>query len=303
MGVAVKLLHLKGRGLPTDTLIIDEAQDMSRVMRGIIDDTVSTGARLIAVGDGAQAINGWNGAIDALGHFAAMDGAESVRLSRSFRFGEAIANYANGVLDLIDAPSLIGCGPKISPFNGYKPYTVVTRSNGGAIAKLIDLIDSGVSVGISDKVSAACGSILTAADTFLKTGKSDHHELEGLKREDLDEYLGFLSQDMQFALNLAGNPKINVPQVVDAVQRARRMDNPQATITTAHSGKGGEWDQVTLTNDYKAVDDEGSVDPDEAMVLYVAITRAKQSIILSESAWMAVEAGNRKGARRNKTRL
>jgi superfamily I DNA/RNA helicase len=101
---------------------------------------------------------------------------------------------------------------------------------------------------------------------------------------------------MRFALSLAGNPKIDVPAVIRAVSLAGKVENPHATLTTAHSGKGGEWGQVVLGNDYRAINEEDEVNIDEGMILYVGVTRAKNSLVLSDSAKLAIEKGREKGA-------
>jgi superfamily I DNA/RNA helicase len=46
------------------------------------------------------------------------------------------------------------------------------------------------------------------------------------------------------------------------------------TLSTAHKSKGLEWSKVALANDFKVPDEDGMPD-EEAYLLYVAITRAK----------------------------
>ncbi|MGL6448618.1 ATP-binding domain-containing protein [Aeromonas veronii] len=55
-------------------------------------------------------------------------------------------------------------------------------------------------------------------------------------------------------------------------------------ISTTHSIKGREWDNVVIADDYEYVLSRENADRDsELSILYVAITRAKKNVYIPES--------------------
>jgi superfamily I DNA/RNA helicase len=76
--------------------MFDEAQDAAPVIRAIIQQQK---VQTIAVGDENQAIYGFTGAINALDAF---DAPHVLKLTKSFRFGQAIADTANRLLAKLD---------------------------------------------------------------------------------------------------------------------------------------------------------------------------------------------------------
>jgi superfamily I DNA/RNA helicase len=69
-----------------------------------------------------------------------------------------------------------------------------------------------------------------------------------------------------------------------------RQDNNQPTpgaliLTTMHSSKGLEWDHVWIARTEKnIVPDAKSTEPEERRLFYVAMTRARQSLMISGTA-------------------
>ncbi|MFC6938165.1 UvrD-helicase domain-containing protein [Actinomadura yumaensis] len=97
----LKLFQLSEPRINADFILFDEAQDADPCVMAIIQ--AQTHAQIVAVGDSAQAIYAWRGAVDALARFS--ETADAVlTLSQSFRFGPAIAAEANKWLDAINAP-------------------------------------------------------------------------------------------------------------------------------------------------------------------------------------------------------
>ncbi|NIL64925.1 UvrD-helicase domain-containing protein [Salinispora arenicola] len=92
--VYLKLYQLSRPRIPADYVLLDEAQDLSPVMASLFH--FQTHAQRIMVGDSAQAIYGFRGAIDAMRKFTA---DQHLTLSQSFRFGPPIAREANKWLD------------------------------------------------------------------------------------------------------------------------------------------------------------------------------------------------------------
>ncbi|CGU00965.1 helicase-exonuclease AddAB%2C AddA subunit [Salmonella enterica subsp. enterica serovar Typhi] len=55
----------------------------------------------------------------------------------------------------------------------------------------------------------------------------------------------------------------------------------QVTVSTAHRSKGLEWPVVMLSEDYTDITDP-LLSQDETNLLYVAVTRARRTLVLNE---------------------
>ncbi|WP_253669713.1 UvrD-helicase domain-containing protein [Streptoalloteichus tenebrarius] len=134
-----------------DFLLLDEAQDTNPVVEQVFNAQRGH-AQLVMVGDSAQAIYGWRGARDI------MTGAEGthLRLSHSFRFGQAIAEEANRWLAIAEAPLRI-TGSATIPSSVEKvedPDAILCRTNGGAMAEILKLLRAGRRVALVGSGSA-----------------------------------------------------------------------------------------------------------------------------------------------------
>ncbi|CAG9462084.1 unnamed protein product [Pedinophyceae sp. YPF-701] len=87
-------------------LIVDEGQDLSGCQRDSAMRLLWCGyfQRAVVVGDPAQAIYSWRGAVDTLGHIkrASPGNLAERRLSQVYRFGPSIAAVANSILAMND---------------------------------------------------------------------------------------------------------------------------------------------------------------------------------------------------------
>jgi hypothetical protein len=105
----VKLWALGNPRIPGDFILYDEAQDADPCVADVV---LRQDAQLIAVGDECQAIYGWRGAVDAMATWPA---EHRVALTKSFRFGQAVADEANVFLGILGAPLRVeGAGPSRS---------------------------------------------------------------------------------------------------------------------------------------------------------------------------------------------
>lgn len=91
-GQPIKVKYGKEKAAPAEVILFDEAQDASPVIRAIVQQQ---GCQVIAVGDSNQAIYGFTGAVDAL---EAFDAPHVLPLTKTYRFGPAIAEQANALL-------------------------------------------------------------------------------------------------------------------------------------------------------------------------------------------------------------
>ncbi len=286
----LKAFALRGGPVPGELLLIDEAQDLAPVMVALLE---AQSAVRLWVGDPAQRIYAFRGAIDAM---AASD-APQVHLTRSFRFGPAVAEVARRVLAVVTAdPRLHGAGPDGAVLDADDPVptgarTVLCRSGAGVLAAALRHADGGVHVvggveGVVAELRAAHAlwaarharpraggprvAGLATWDDVVRAGEDGDAELRTLRR--LVERYG-----------------TDTPAVARALANAhtRRERDAATVVATIHRAKGREWDHVALGPDLPRVATSRAAvrraaDPEaargEANLAYVAVTRARRTL-------------------------
>lgn len=283
----LKLYQLSAPTLPCDYLLLDEAQDISPVMASIFDR--QTHAQRIMVGDSAQAIYGWRGAIDAMSKFRA---DQRLTLSQSFRFGEAVAGEANKWLSLLDARLRLRGFERVP--STLAPLAdadaVLCRSNGEAVAQLMHAVAAGqraALVGGGNDIRR-----LAEAARDLQNGRGTAHP-ELFAFSSWGEVQDYVEQD-------SGGSDLRVfvrlidshsPEAIIAtVDRLVGEDRADVIVSTAHKAKGREWDRVRIAPDFREPrpneDGEVHLDRDEAMLAYVAVTRARLVLDREGLSWV-----------------
>jgi superfamily I DNA/RNA helicase len=233
-------------------------------------------AQIVYVGDAHQQIYDWRGAINAM---EKMTTAHTCYLTQSFRFGPRIAEHASKILEgLGERKSLRGNGlvdSFVSP-NG-KTQTVLTRTNSMVIAEVLAAIEAGVSphiVGGADEIKQMVGDVFN-----LKKGEPANHP----------DFFGFRDWDevVAFSQTEEGEDLVRFVQLIERYGErqlwfAVKNTQPDETaavmcISTAHKAKGREWETVRIAEDFAVkLEENGAIDPAEARLFYVSITRAQK---------------------------
>jgi hypothetical protein len=278
-GHYLKMWELGGPVVDADYLVVDEAQDVNPVMASVIEQQADR-CQVVAVGDSAQAIYGWRGAVDYLD---TLDADAVLYLSQSWRFGPDIAAAANAVLAEIDSPLRLSGLPSVASRLEELPdaRAVLTRSNAVAVKELFAAQASGRAaylVGGGDEVRAFVKGAIDLRDK----GRSAHHDLACFTSwDEVVSYVAFDAQGDDLALLVKLIDEYGADEI-DAALRAMPGDEAGAevVISTAHKAKGREWETVRLTDDFRyrgGPDSEGprSLPDEEWRLLYVAMTRAR----------------------------
>ena len=283
----LKIWAMSGPMLPADFVLLDEAQDANPVISGVV---AGQDAQKILVGDRSQAIYGWRGATDAMETF---DGDRYV-LSQSFRFGPEIAAEANKWLTYLRAPlRLRGFAAVPSRLAEVgQPDAVLCRSNAQAITEIFGVIRAG-------RRAALVGGgqdmrQLAMAAVSLRAGLGcDHPELFAFTSwAEVQDYAANDSggTDLQVAVKLIDQHGPDV--IVDVLDRLVSEDDADVVLSTAHRAKGREWSTVRIASDFREPkkDPESNAEPTiprgEAMLAYVAVTRAKLVLDRKGLAWI-----------------
>ncbi|MGA5764501.1 UvrD-helicase domain-containing protein [Nonomuraea bangladeshensis] len=281
----LKLWALTRPNLPYSAVLLDEAQDANPVIARVVEQQA---AQRILVGDQSQAIYGWRGAVDAMSSF---DG-QRLALSQSFRFGQPIADEANQWLELLDAPLRLTGNPGRDSMLGVAKHAdaVLCRTNAGAVGQAMAALDVQLRpalVGGGDDIRR-----LAKACQDLRTGRGTEHP----------ELMAFSSWDevREYAEHDAGGADLKTlvklvdshgpDEILRVVDRLVDEHNADIVISTAHRAKGREWGKVRLAGDWQEpYDKDGKLNRSEAMLSYVAVTRAKE--LLDCRTLKAAEAG------------
>lgn len=284
-----KLWALSHPKISDDFLFLDEAQDANPALTGIVAE--QTHLQRVSVGDSAQSIYGWRGAKDAL---KVLPG-QQLTLSQSFRFGEQIAYEANEWLDLLDADiRLTGFDQVDSVVTGYLPNakTVLCRTNMGCMGEAMFALERGSKVSIVggtqqiENLAKACLELQEKSETI-------HPEL--LAFGSWNEVVAYSEEDggadLKPMVKLVG--RYGAKGILYACNRFDSEDRADLIVSTAHKAKGREWDSVRIGDDFQQEPDEEtgviSLPRDEAMLAYVAVTRARKQLGAEALDWVKTQ--------------
>ncbi|MFL6119083.1 UvrD-helicase domain-containing protein [Actinophytocola sp.] len=282
----MKMWALTEPVLGADFVLLDEAQDTNPVLEEIFLDQR---AQRICVGDPAQQIYGWRSARDVMTGFP----AESMHLTRSFRFGPQIAAVANRWLGHAESVMrLTGCGGDASRIGDIShPDVVLCRGNADAMKEVLAFLERGVPVALAGGGDAML-RVARAAEELKAGRRTSHPELFLFGSwGEVQDYVEHdqAGQDLKAIVKLVDT--YGADDIIHAVNRLSEEDNARVTVSTAHKAKGREWDSVRIGSGFTAppVDEEGTqraLPAAEARLVYVAVTRARRRLDPAGIAWI-----------------
>jgi superfamily I DNA/RNA helicase len=287
----LKMFALGDPKLHGDFILLDEAQDANPVMAQIVNN--QTHMQRIMVGDSCQSIYAWRGAVDALANFKS---DRTLYLSKSFRFGPAVADEANKWLRLLGETVMVeGHEPinsVVEPFDTDPDGTaILCRTNAEVLAQAMQAQDDGRKVAIVGGAQALAAYAEAALD--LMAGKGTwHHELLAFKTwQAVQQYC---IDEREEAGSLAVMVKMidsyGPHAILDMAARCGNEDDADVILSTAHKAKGAEWDNVRIGNDFvptkRKGEDEAKISRPDMMLAYVSVTRAKLHLDRTGLAWV-----------------
>lgn len=266
--VYLKMFHLGKHKLNYDFIMLDEAQDTNPVMLSIFENQQT---QRILVGDSYQSIYQFREAVDAMSVGYA---DKTFKLTKSFRFGQVIADAANTILAIRNESSPIIGGGKTegviylrenipdSKLLQYKEVAVVTRSNSKMFEEALYFSMKGYKVFIEGgKVDKDFETIKNLYDLYSGHKTRDSflnavYEMKGDPKEAF-EYLAEYAkerndQEWYLACQIVKKYKDRTPIMLETLINSVVKDRKEAQIivTNVHKSKGLEYDQVILSNDF-----------------------------------------------------
>jgi len=299
----LKKFQLADPVLAFDYILFDEAQDASPAM---LDVFLNQKATKVIVGDTHQQIYGWRHAVNSLEKAK----FKTFNLSTSFRFNQDIANLAMGVLDYkthFDNPETISISGNGTNKES-KTKAIIARTNLGLLLKAIEYVTEKKNIdaiyfegNINSYTYADEGASLY--DVLNLQNKNRDMIRDKLIREmktmkELETYIES-TDDSQLGMMVEivkeyGN---KIPGILKSIKEKHvsNEDKHKARIifSTVHRCKGMEYDAVQIVNDFmtedrliklKHAEEEINVARmnEEINLLYVAVTRTKNSIRIPE---------------------
>lgn len=276
--------------LDYDFIIGDEWQDANPLTALMISQ--QTHCSRIYIGDRHQSIYGFRGATDAL---TGLQTDKTHLLTASFRFGPKIATLASTFLKHWKGEQTairgLGVGGRIER-NDQQAY--LSRTVAGLIGKGFELHNKGQKLhwvkGFEDYRVAP----ILEAFRLYKGESSANFQDPVLKLmtswTQLADYVEATGDgEAGPVFRLVEQYGDEIPNIIETLKREQLRDGASAplVLTTAHRSKGLEYPVVRLINDFFSFKDSADtskwlhprrIDPQEANLMYVALTRAMKAV-------------------------
>ncbi len=302
----LKKFQLSNPKLNFDYILFDEGQDASPAM---LDVFLKQKANKVIVGDTHQQIYGWRHAVNSL----EKADFKTYHLSTSFRFSQDVANLGMEILnwknhlDNYEPLSITGKGEN----KKHKVKAVLARTNLGLLLKAIEFVTEKKKIkhiyfegNINSYTYADEGASLYDI-LNLYNGKNRLIRDKLIKEmKDLDELEDYIekTEDIQLGLMIEivreyGN---EIPSIIKKI-KSKHVENDEKEkaemiFSTVHRCKGMEYDAIQIVNDFiteekieklkadvKSKDISVSKINEEINLLYVAVTRTKNSIHIPQT--------------------
>lgn len=263
-----------------DVLYVDEFQDTTPCVLDIVLNQREH-MKIIMVGDARQAIYGWRGAVNAM----EMIRCEQRALSKSFRYGQEVADVATIVLEgdmkitgFEKLTSVVG-GENI--VDRTQPHCRLYRTNVALLLDAIEDIQAGKAVAIEIDIKDFV-KLLTSAVAL------NQNIMKDVKHDKLLAYSNWqeMEAEAKHEPELSRIVKVikdgKATEWLEVLTHFTNSKTPLVTYTTAHKSKGREFQQVIIAGDFKSCyNDKGEwtgLSTEEQNLLYVAVTRAIKNL-------------------------
>lgn len=300
----LKLFQLARPVLSYTTILFDEGQDASEAM---LDLFLSQPATKVIVGDTHQQIYGWRYAVNSLEKV----NYPSYNLSASFRFNNEIAELARDVIHwkqyLKGAPAITITG--LGKPGKIQSRAVIARTNAGLLVKAIELLIEKKEIGsvyfegrIENYTYANEGaSIYDVLNLYSDEKDRIRDKMIGSMKDmdELEEYIENTGDaSLRMLVEVVKEYGKKIPGYIKMLKESHldhnEKDKADMIFSTVHRCKGMEYDEVTLADDFitekKLVDLVGGEEEvntarlaEEINLLYVAVTRTKSDLYVSET--------------------
>jgi len=298
--------------LPVEILIVDEAQDLSKLQWKVVKEAAAGASELYIAGDDDQCIYMWNGAdVDS---FLDAKVDEEIVLPKSYRVPKELLSLANNIAGRINKRKVkswepVGAGGNIErdcdlyglPIEQGE-WMILVRNT-----KFIDSVEKMLkqkgylyinnkyksnnrSIKLEDSHSITNWERLRKGERITMGAANDiikriNPKVERLNIDDVS------MAQMPFVESFKKKPwfevfekSMNAHQIEyirSCLRNGQRLtERPRIIVSTIHRVKGGEAENVAILPDYSYLSHQYIDDDSEHRVQYVAVTRAKKNLYL-----------------------
>ena len=269
--------------LKYDTVLVDEAQDLSYPMLNIIDRIK---AKKVFVGDIRQAIYGFRRTINV---FTRKDiEAQRLRLTKSYRFGKNIASFVNAVCEKMykEPLNLTGASEEdgevilnenVSLSGAYSAF--ITRTNACLFDKAFSLMNEKTLVSIPfdwDEVKSMLMDVF-----YISIGLRGKIINKKFKDYESFEYMKKIAKsggdiEISYLIRVVEKYGLDLPDNIRTLERYLSAPKyADVVLLTAHKSKGLEFFDVELANDFPKI---ATANLEEKNLIYVAMTRVMERL-------------------------
>lgn len=299
----LKLFHLGKKQLTGsyDIVMLDEAQDSNLLTLDMVNNLNING--VVMVGDPYQQMYEWRNAQDILKLFE----AKEYHLLTSFRVSQNIANIANLLIS-----DILGERLEMKGFNSEQKivhnlsskdkYTCIARTNSYLFNEAIDLIYQNKRIYFEGGFNSYKFNEIKDAYSFSIGVKNDNAIFKRFKDYDEMKKFAKTTKDVSLLSLIAVVSKYGgeIPRMIRDIKNncVEYKKSADVIMTTTHKSKGQTYQNVKICEDFASMKtlfkdlhiEEISPDKrtqlisenqEECRILYVAITRAKGKIMLS----------------------
>ena len=275
----LKLWQLAGEKLDYEIIYLDEAQDSNPAVLDVIKK--QTHCKVCYVGDTYQSIYAFRQAINAMETIQ----APSLMLSKSFRYGQQIADAATFIIDgAMTIEGFDGINSEVTTVTEDK-YTMIFRTNAALIDKAVELVSKGKKVNCNVDTYKFKSQLESALALYNRDYKK-------VKDEDIAIYSSWLElknaseeeRELKRLVKIVENNKAKL--YLSALEELKtKNSNYDILLTTAHKSKGMEWDYVIIAEDFDTetlikLEGQEGYNQQEINLFYVAVTRAIKKVQL-----------------------
>lgn len=280
-----------------ELILLDEGQDTNPVCLEVF---LAQKCQKIIVGDKYQSIYKWRGAINAFEQIP--ESFVQLKLTESFRFNQDIADYANILLNFMEAGfEIVGRGTKTE----INSEATIVRNNSTLFLILLEAAKQDKKIFAIAELKEMFSQMYTAA-AMMFSQKKEETEYGQFPNKQIKAYGTWKNLCSDKSPEIRKIVKLvqtyNVHESIQLIKAHLVEGQAQANliVVTGHKSKGLEFDRIRLIEDllpvprkYETDDGEEVWETDEEMMerfiaeqgmnlLYVAITRAKVELALSE---------------------
>ncbi len=245
-------IHYYNEHINYDVIMLDEAQDSNNVTLSIFNKFVG---KKVIVGDKYQAIYGWRKAINVM---EKINADIDLALTTTFRFGQKVANGANNILQEVfgEKKTIVPFFPTIK--KKIDSECRITRTNAALIRELDHLSESNKLVKTVRKPSEIFSMSLSVYYFQLDKWKykaeiTEKRLLQFKSTNEMKDHAKTMKDiELLIAIKLVDDYGERLLDLFDIAKiNHRKRTNIDIFLTTAHTSKGKEWDQVTVVDDFQ----------------------------------------------------